>query len=82
VLSAVPPAPAERKELVLKVFGGLAAHQTSRCESDCVTRVNYTTYAVALSNTHLPAAAWYFLFYLYFVFALCERKDEIQKKEK
>jgi len=41
-----------------------------------------TTYAVALSNTTLPAAAWYSLFYLYFVFALAERKNEIQKEGK
>jgi hypothetical protein len=30
----------------------------------------------------LPAAAWYLPFYLYFVFALCEGKNEIQKKMK
>ena len=42
----------------------------------------YTTYVVALSNTTMPAAAWYFLFYLYFVFALAERKNEIQKEGK
>jgi hypothetical protein len=29
----------------------------------------------------LPAAAWYFGFYLYFVFALCERKHEIQMRK-
>jgi hypothetical protein len=34
------------------------------------------------ANRFLPAAAWYLRFYLYFVFALCERKNEIQKKIK
>jgi hypothetical protein len=29
-----------------------------------------------------PAAAWYFLFYLYFFFALYERKKEIQMEIK
>jgi hypothetical protein len=33
--------------------------------------------AVALSNTVSPAAAWYYAFYLYIVFALCERKNNI-----
>jgi hypothetical protein len=40
------------------------------------------TYAVPQANAFLPAAAWYLLFYLYFVFALAERKNEIQKKMK
>jgi hypothetical protein len=39
-----------------------------------------TSHAVALSNTTLPAAAWYFLFQLYFVFALAERKNKMQKE--
>src|ERR1043166_7640768 len=39
-------------------------------------------YAV-LAHKHLsPAAARYLLFYLYFVFSLAERKNEIQKKIK
>jgi hypothetical protein len=46
------------------------------------TLLVYTSYAVALANTTLPAAAWYSLFYLYFVFALCECKNEIQKEGK
>jgi hypothetical protein len=42
------------------------------------------TYAVALSNTALPAAAWYFPFHLssLFVFSLSERKNEQQKEDK
>ena len=40
--------------------------------------VTYTSYAVALSNAALPAAAWYFQFHLYVVFALAERKNDIQ----
>jgi hypothetical protein len=42
----------------------------------------YRTYAVPHANRFLPAAAWYLRFYLYFVFALCEHKNEIQKKIK
>ena len=41
-----------------------------------------TTYAVICSGATQPAAARYFLFYLYIVFALCERKNDIQKKDK
>jgi hypothetical protein len=41
-----------------------------------------TTYAVARVSAFSPAAAWYFLFYLYFVFARYERRNEIQKKKK
>ena len=41
-----------------------------------------TSYAVALLNASLPAAAWYFQFYLYVVFALCERKTTYIQKEK
>jgi hypothetical protein len=37
------------------------------------------SYAVALSNTALPAAAWYFPFHLLFDFTLAERKNEQQK---
>src|SRR5215207_4601089 len=40
----------------------------------------FTTYVVPHSNAFSPAAAWYFLFYLYLVFALYERKNQIQKK--
>jgi hypothetical protein len=36
------------------------------------------TYAVPHANALEPAAAWYFSFYLCFVFALCERKNETQ----
>src|SRR5438045_390509 len=41
---------------------------------------NNTRYAVAASSWYLPAAAWYVPFHLYFVFALAERKNEIQKE--
>ena len=34
------------------------------------------------TNAFSPAAAWYLPFYLCFVFALCERKNETQKKMK
>jgi len=44
--------------------------------------LNDRTYAVARVSAFSPAAAWYFLLYLYFVFALYERKNEIQKKKK
>jgi hypothetical protein len=37
-----------------------------------------TTYAVLCSCAALPAAARYFPLYLYVVFALCERKNDIQ----
>lgn len=47
-------------------------------EPNCIDR----TYAVARISAFSPAAAWYFLLYLYFVFALVERKNEIQKKKK
>ncbi len=40
------------------------------------------TYAVPHANAFLPAAAWYLPFYLCFVFALAERKNETQKKMK
>jgi len=43
--------------------------------------INYTSYAVALSNTALPVAVWYFLFHLLFVFSLAERKNEQQKED-
>jgi hypothetical protein len=33
-------------------------------------------------NAFSPAAAWYFPFYLFFVFSLCERKNEKQKEDK
>ena len=39
--------------------------------------VTHTSYAVALSNAALPAAAWYFQFHPYVVFALAERKNDI-----
>jgi hypothetical protein len=32
-------------------------------------------------NALEPAAAWYFPFYMYFVFALYERKNEIQNED-
>jgi hypothetical protein len=38
------------------------------------------SYAVPHTNTFSPAAAWYLPFYLCFVFALAERKNETQKK--
>src|SRR5215213_4110873 len=38
------------------------------------------TYAVPYTNAFSPAAAWYVPLYLYFGFALYERKTEIQKK--
>jgi hypothetical protein len=44
------------------------------------TPLDYRTYAVGLSSAALPAAAWYFLFYLLFVFSLAERKNE-QKED-
>jgi hypothetical protein len=44
--------------------------------------VNDRTYAVALSNTGLPAAAWYFLFHRLFVFSLAERKKRTTKEDK
>ena len=34
-----------------------------------------------LANAFLPAAAWYFLLYLWFVFALAARKNELQKED-
>ena len=46
---------------------------------------NATTYAVALSNAALPAAAWYFLFQLFVVCAFAvrgERTNDEQKEEK
>src|SRR3954466_4805125 len=46
------------------------------------TTIYNSTYAVARVSPFSPAAAWYFPFYLYFVFALYERKNEIQKKMK
>jgi hypothetical protein len=44
--------------------------------------MNNRTYAVPRLNAFEPAAAWYFLFYLCFLFALVERKKETQKKIK
>ena len=44
--------------------------------------LNDRTYVVLHTNAFLPAAAWYLPLYLYFVFALGERKNEIQKKIK
>jgi hypothetical protein len=52
------------------------------CYTFRVSRVDDTTYAVPHSNAFKPAAAWHSLSYLYFVFALYERKNEIQKKIK
>jgi hypothetical protein len=43
---------------------------------------SFRTYAVPHINVFSPAAAWYLPFYLYFFFALCQRKKEIQKKLK
>jgi hypothetical protein len=43
---------------------------------------DHRTYAVPQANAFLPAAARYLPFYLYFVFALYEGKNEIQKKMK
>src|SRR3954471_15628780 len=40
------------------------------------------TYTVPHANAFLPAAAWYLPFYLCFVFALAERKNETQRKMK
>jgi hypothetical protein len=40
------------------------------------------TGAVSVSAPILPAAVWYFPFYLCFGFALVERKTETQKKIK
>jgi hypothetical protein len=40
--------------------------------------LNDRTYVGALSNAALPAAAWYFLFYLLFVVSLAERNNEQQ----
>ena len=37
-------------------------------------------YAVSHANAFEPAAAWYFWYYLCFVFALAERKNETQEK--
>jgi hypothetical protein len=37
---------------------------------------------VARVSAFSPAAAWYFLFFQYFVFALYERKNEIHKKKR
>ena len=42
--------------------------------------MSYRTYAVPHTNAFKPAEARYFSLYLYFVFALCKRKNEIQKK--
>src|SRR4029079_11261237 len=41
-----------------------------------------TSYAVVLSNAVLPAAARCFQFYLYVVFALAERKNDIRTEGK
>jgi len=43
--------------------------------------LNNRTYAVPLANAFSPAAAWYFLFYLCYVFALAERKNVTQKED-
>ena len=50
----------------------------SRSEASLIV----TTCAVICSGAAQPAAALYFLFYLYIVFALCEGKNDIQKKDK
>src|SRR5205823_3964969 len=47
---------------------------------DGYTSLNSTSYAVPHTNAFSPAAAWYLPFYLCFVFALAERKNETQKE--
>jgi len=46
------------------------------------TPIIHTSYAVALYNAVLPAAARCFQFYLYVVFALAERKNDIRTEGK
>src|SRR5687768_2147326 len=50
------------------------------CLSRCVSFSFDTRYAVAATILFQPAAAN--SFHLYFVFSLCERKNEIQKEDK
>jgi hypothetical protein len=45
-----------------------------------VAHLSIPSYAVSHTNAFSPAAAWYLPFYLCFVFALCERKNETQKE--
>jgi hypothetical protein len=45
-------------------------------------RLDYRTYAVALSNAALPAAAGYFLFYLLFVFRSQSEKTNNNTEDK